>query len=119
MKLDSSIYQEAQKAARFPRLRLLMLGVVCGAVVPTIYIRNYFIPRFRREALQDVSNISEQRGASVMDPSAFHKTKPILKLWPMLNTHIREDLMNQDSSNVETDKKMSDDSTIVMFSSIM
>lgn len=122
MKLDSKLYKEAQKVARFPRLRVLMLGVICGAIVPTVYIRNYFIPRFRREALQDISDLSEQ-GSMSFGEGAARKTKPVMKLWPMLNAKQREHLMMK-TSGISNDatrngKGEDDDSAMVMFSSIM
>lgn len=49
MKLDSTIYSEAQKAARTPQFKYLILGLVCGTIVPTVYARHYFLPHYPRD----------------------------------------------------------------------
>ncbi|CCF56726.1 hypothetical protein KAFR_0B04300 [Kazachstania africana CBS 2517] len=51
MKLDSKIYSEAHKIAQGPNFRYIALGMVCGAVVPTIYARRYFHPQLSQAAL--------------------------------------------------------------------
>lgn len=41
MKIDSNVYSEAQHLAKEPHFKYIMLGVVCGVVVPTMYARRY------------------------------------------------------------------------------
>lgn len=56
MKLDSRIYTEAQEMAREPHFKYLMLGLVCAAVVPTIYARRYFLPHVQQSELNEQMN---------------------------------------------------------------
>lgn len=45
MKLDSHIlYSEAQRAVKTPQFKYLMVGLACGAMMPTIYARHYRLP---------------------------------------------------------------------------
>lgn len=115
MKLDSKIYTEAQRAARFPRLSLLMLGVICGAMVPTMYMRKYLLPRFRKEALQDISAVNME--GTHQDGIA----KPVMKLWPMLNAQQRKDVMLATApvKRPAYDRRLDDEKNLLMFSSIM
>lgn len=127
MKLDSNIYAEAQRAARFPRIRLLMLGAICGAIVPTMYMRNYFLPRFRKETLQDINGIGEQVKSSETRPNGM--TRPVMKVWPVLNSQQRNDSMmvpitswrrnDVNMPSIASKYARDDDSTMLMFSSIM
>lgn len=54
MKIDSNIFSEAQTLANEPHFKYIMLGVMCGAIVPSIYARRYFSQK------TNPSNISEQ-----------------------------------------------------------
>ncbi|CAL9733452.1 hypothetical protein MOSE0_B01178 [Monosporozyma servazzii] len=49
MKLDSNVYSEAQRLARSPRFKYLMLGLVCSTVVPVTYARHYSLPRYSQQ----------------------------------------------------------------------
>lgn len=115
MKLDSKIYTEAQRVARSPRLSLLMLGVICGAMVPTMYMRNHLLPRFMKEDLQDVAAVTAGSGQA-------NVPRPHMKLWPMLNAHQRRQVvLASAASNKSSDRDQGFDSdgSLMMFSSIM
>lgn len=114
MKLDANIYTEAQRAARFPRLSLLMLGVICGAMVPAMYMRSHLLPRFRKEDLQDVRAVTSGSGEAGVP-------KPHMKLWPMLNAQQRREVVLASAPNkgLENDQGLDSDGSLTMFSSIM
>lgn len=115
MKLDSNIYREAQRAARFPRLSLLVLGAVCGAMVPTMYMRSHLLPRFRKEDLQDVGAIPIGNGENDVP-------KPHMKLWPMLNADQRRQAIlagSEPHKFSDIGQPFDNDGSLMMFSSIM
>ncbi|QLL30297.1 hypothetical protein HG536_0A01140 [Torulaspora globosa] len=111
MKLNSKTYSEVQRVARLPRLPLLMLGVICGAMVPTMYMRKYLLPRFRKEDLQEITE-PVSAGNSI--------ARPVMKLWPMLNAQQKKDVMLAQAPVRRIDAEdLDDEGNLLMFSSIM
>lgn len=51
MKLDSNVYSEAQRLARYPQFKFWMLGLVCSAAVPVTYARHYSLARHKQQPL--------------------------------------------------------------------
>ncbi|SCU88836.1 LAME_0E01310g1_1 [Lachancea meyersii CBS 8951] len=87
MKLDSKIYQEAHRLALMPRMRMLFYGIVCGAAVPTMYLRSYYLPRIRKQEANEISALGskvkllEKRTSNVEHPavSASEAADNVLK----------------------------------------
>ncbi|CAL9728059.1 hypothetical protein MOUN0_C01134 [Monosporozyma unispora] len=73
MKVDSNIYSEAQRAARTPQFRYLMLGLVCGAVVPTMYARHYFLPHYPSQVLE------QERAMLPAKEQSVPQSKPVVQ----------------------------------------
>lgn len=114
MKLNSQTYAEVQRIARHPRFSLLMLGAICGAMVPTMYMRKHLLPRFMKEELQDITEPVSGSSNSV--------SRPVMKLWPMLNAQQRKDMMLAQAPVRRADtvgQKYDDERNLLMFSSIM
>ncbi|QLQ77863.1 hypothetical protein HG537_0A01100 [Torulaspora globosa] len=112
MKLNSQTYSEVQKVARLPRLPLLMLGVICGAMVPTMYVRKYLLPRFRKEDLQEITEpVSASNSIA----------RPVMKLWPMLNAQQKKDVMLAQAPVRRPDvtQDLDEEGNLLVFSSIM
>ncbi|SMN22369.1 similar to Saccharomyces cerevisiae YGR236C SPG1 Protein required for survival at high temperature during stationary phase [Maudiozyma saulgeensis] len=57
MKIDSNVYSEAQTLAKEPHFKYIMLGVVCGAVVPSMYARRYFSQRAKSSDVSEQENM--------------------------------------------------------------
>lgn len=120
MKLDSKILTEAQMAARAPRFKYLVLGLVCGAVVPSIYARRYSDMLKTKDSLKDINSIKEQakyiQEHSVMLGSGVETTN--LKAD---DTTFSPRSMNagQKFSNDDCYKKIADENSMIMFSSIL
>ncbi|SCU99991.1 LAMI_0G02168g1_1 [Lachancea mirantina] len=60
MKINSTIYDEAHKLALRPRMKLLFYGVLCGAAVPTMYLRTYYMPKVEANNARDVKKLGNQ-----------------------------------------------------------
>lgn len=80
-----------------------------------MYMRKYLLPRFRKEDLQD---ISESVSAS-SNPNGI--TRPVIKLWPMLNAHQKKDVMLAQAPvrRAEVGQRFDDERSLLLFSSIM
>ncbi|CCK67841.1 Spg1p KNAG_0A01520 [Huiozyma naganishii CBS 8797] len=70
MRLDSKVYSEAQMAARMPRFKYLMVGLVCGAVVPTMYARHYNLPHFDFQTMKEEMKVLPRQEQNV--PQVTH-----------------------------------------------
>ncbi|CAR21858.1 hypothetical protein ACU8KH_01067 [Lachancea thermotolerans] len=60
MKIDSKIYEEAHRLALMPRMRMMFYGVVCGAIVPAMYLRSYYLPSIKSQDAKDVSALADK-----------------------------------------------------------
>lgn len=76
MKIDSNTYQEAHRLALMPRMKILFYGIVCGAVVPVMYLRSYYLPSMKNEESQNINALSrkvqllEHRASSMEQPGS-------------------------------------------------
>lgn len=62
MKIDSTTYKQAHSAATRPRMSFLMMGLICGAVVPTVYLRSYYLPHLKdARPRDDTVNFSQEQ----------------------------------------------------------
>lgn len=84
MKLDSSIYSQAQRLARVPHFKYLLLGLACSAIVPTLYSKHYNLPHYTLEVLdkerellpdkeQDVAQIRRENNYQVIDEENIYR----------------------------------------------
>lgn len=60
MKIDSNVYREAHKLAVMPRMKMLFYGIVCGATVPAMYLRTYYLPQIRAEDAENIQTLENQ-----------------------------------------------------------
>ncbi|SCV02270.1 LANO_0F16402g1_1 [Lachancea nothofagi CBS 11611] len=60
MKIDSKIYQEAHRLAIMPRMKMLFYGIVCGAAVPTMYLRSYYLPHIKQQEANEISTLGSK-----------------------------------------------------------
>ncbi|SCU99395.1 LADA_0H19504g1_1 [Lachancea dasiensis] len=136
MKIDSKIYQEAHRLALMPRMKMLFYGIVCGAVVPTMYLRSYYLPRIHKQEAKEVSSLGskvkhlEERTANIENPSASPSQAAINLLRssedlgalagvgdiPIAAWHIRG---RNKYANDERYRKLVEEANAIMFSSIM
>ncbi|EDO19208.1 hypothetical protein Kpol_1050p66 [Vanderwaltozyma polyspora DSM 70294] len=119
MKLNSEVFKEAQLAARAPRFRYLILGLVCGAVVPTIYMRRYIATRPSKESLQDINAIKEQ--ARAIEEGSKLLDFDVTSTREMLNVPLASWHLNGNTKYITDEKfrSMVDDNSMILFSSMV
>ncbi|SCU94340.1 LAFA_0F21242g1_1 [Lachancea sp. 'fantastica'] len=136
MKLDSKIYQEAHRLALMPRMRMLFYGIICGAAVPTMYLRSYYLPHIRKQELNEINALGskvkllEERTSSVEHPAVSASEAAINLLRssedlgalagvgdiPIAAWHIRG---RNRYANDEQYRKLVEEANTIMMSSIM
>ncbi|CEP62159.1 Spg1p LALA0_S04e09186g [Lachancea lanzarotensis] len=136
MKLDAKIYQEAHRLALMPRMRMLFYGIICGAAVPTMYLRSYYLPHIRKQELNEINALGskvkllEERTSNVEHPgvSASEAAVNLLRSSedlgalagvgdiPIAAWHIRG---RNRYANDEQYRKLVEEANTIMMSSIM
>lgn len=64
MKLNTKIMAEAERAARNPQSKFLLLGVFCGVMVPTLYARHTdIVPRLSSRSITYLESLTRDNEA--------------------------------------------------------
>lgn len=80
--------------------------------MPTMYVRKYLLPRFRKEDLQEIAEpVSASNSIA----------RPVMKLWPMLNAQQKKEVMLAQAPvrRVDVGQDLDEEGNLLMFSSIM